>query len=187
VERELIGIQRGFDVNQNIYLYLLQKKAETSIARATVVSDNKVLDTASASDAPVKPKLKMVMLICALLGIILPAVFILMKDYIQNKITSREEIEKLTKIPVLGIVGHMSEAGGRLVVHHKPKSSIAEAFRSIRTNLIFFGMSEKNNVILITSSVGGEGKSFTAINLASVLACRITVSSLWRWTYASRS
>jgi len=56
------------------------------------------------------------------------------------------------------------------VVHHKPKSSIAEAFRSIRTNLIFFGMSEKNNVILITSSVGGEGKSFTAINLASVLA-----------------
>jgi capsular exopolysaccharide synthesis family protein len=170
VERELLGIQRGFDVNQNIYLYLLQKKSETSIARATVVSDNKVLDTASASDIPVKPKLKMVMMICLLLGFILPTIFILLRDFIQNKITSREEIEKLTKIPVLGIVGHMSEGGERLVVHHKPKSSIAEAFRSIRTNLIFFGMSEKNNVILITSSVGGEGKSFTAINLASVLA-----------------
>lgn len=170
VERELLGIQRGFDVNQNIYLYLLQKKAETSIARATVVSDNKVLDEASANDIPVKPRLKMVMTICSLLGFILPAVFILLLDFIQNKISSREEIEKLTKIPVLGIVGHMSESGGRLVVHHKPKSSIAEAFRSIRTNLIFFGMNEKNNVILITSSVGGEGKSFTAINLASVLA-----------------
>jgi len=170
MERELLGIQRGFDVNQNIYLYLLQKKAETSIARATVVSDNKVLDTASAGDDPVKPKLKLVLLVCGLFGLILPTIYILMLDFIQNKITSREEIEKLTKIPVLGIVGHMSESGGRLVVHHKPKSSIAEAFRSIRTNLIFFGMSEKNNVILITSSVGGEGKSFTAINLASVLA-----------------
>jgi tyrosine-protein kinase Etk/Wzc len=170
VERELLGIQRGFDVNQNIYLYLLQKKSETSIARATVVSDNKVLDEASVGDAPVKPKLKVVMLVCTLLGFILPTVFILLRDFIQNKITSREEIEKLTKIPVLGIVGHMSESAGRLVVHHKPKSSIAEAFRSIRTNLIFFGMNERNNVILITSSVGGEGKSFTAINIASVLA-----------------
>src|SRR5258706_2250683 len=170
VERELLGIQRGFDVNQNIYLYLLQKKAETSIARATVVSDNKVLDEASANDIPVQPKLKIVMLICVLLGLALPTVSILLLDFIQNKITSREEIEKLTKIPVLGIVGHMSESRGRLVVHHKPKSSIAEAFRSIRTNLVFFGMNEKNNVILITSSVGGEGKSFTAINLASVLA-----------------
>lgn len=170
VERELLGIQRGFDVNQNIYLYLLQKKSETSIARATVVSDNKVLDEASANDIPVKPKFNLVMTVCILLGLILPAVFILLRDFIQNKITSREEIEKLTKIPVLGIVGHMSESKGRLVVHHKPKSSIAEAFRSIRTNLIFFGMNENNNVILITSSVGGEGKSFTAINLASVLA-----------------
>ena len=170
VERELLGIQRGFDVNQNIYVYLLEKKAETSIARATVVSDNKVLDVASVSDNPVKPQLKVVMLISILLGLMLPTIYILLLDFIQNKITSREEIEKLTKIPVLGVVGHMSESAGRLVVHHKPKSSIAEAFRSIRTNLIFFGMSEQNNVILITSSVGGEGKSFTAINLASVLA-----------------
>ena len=170
VERELIGLQRKFDVNQNIFLYLLQKKAETSIARATVISDNKVLDAASVSDIPVKPSLKLVLMICILLALFLPAIGILLLDFIQNKISSRDEIERLTKIPVLGIVGHMREAGARLVVHNKPKSSISEAFRSIRTNLAFFGMSEKNNVILITSSVGGEGKSFTAINLASVLA-----------------
>ena len=170
IERELIGLQRKFDVNQNIYLYLLQKKAETGIARATVVSDNKVLDEASASDVPVKPDLKLVMTMCLLLGLLLPAFGILLLDYLQNKISSRDEIERLTKIPVLGIVGHMRETGERLVVHSRPKSSIAESFRSIRTNLAYFGMNEKNNVILITSSVGGEGKSFTAINLASVLS-----------------
>jgi len=170
VERQLIGIQRQFDVNQNIFLYLLQKKAETSIARATVVSDNKVLDDASVNDLPVKPSLRLVLMVCFLLGTILPAIYILLLDFVQNKISSRDEIEKLTKIPVIGIVGHMREADERLVVHSKPKSSISEAFRSIRTNLVFFGMNEKNNVILITSSVGGEGKSFTAINLASVLA-----------------
>lgn len=170
IERELIGLQRKFDVNQNIFLYLLQKKAETSIARATVVSDNKVLDEASVSSAPVKPSLKLVLMMCTLLGFLFPAIGILLLDVIQNKISSRDEIERLTKIPVIGIVGHMRETGARLVVHNKPKSSISEAFRSIRTNLAFFGMSEKNNVILITSSVGGEGKSFTAINLASVLA-----------------
>jgi capsular exopolysaccharide synthesis family protein len=170
IERELIGLQRKFDVNQSIFLYLLQKKAETSIARATVVSDNKVLDDASVSDIPVKPSRKLVLMICLLLAFFLPATGILMLDFIQNKISSRDEIERLTKIPVIGIVGHMKEAGTRLVVHNKPKSSISEAFRSIRTNLAFFGMSEHNNVILITSSVGGEGKSFTAVNLASVLA-----------------
>jgi capsular exopolysaccharide synthesis family protein len=170
IERELIGLQRRFDVNQSIFLYLLQKKAETSIARATVVSDNKVLDDASVSDIPVKPSRKLVLMICLLLALFLPATGILMLDFIQNKISSRDEIERLTKIPVLGIVGHMKETGTRLVVHNKPKSSISEAFRSIRTNLAFFGMSEHNNVILITSSVGGEGKSFTAVNLASVLA-----------------
>jgi tyrosine-protein kinase Etk/Wzc len=170
IERELIGLQRKFDVNQNIFLYLLQKKAETSIARATVVSDNKVLDEASVSDIPVKPSLKLVLMICILLALFLPVLGMLVLDFIQNKISSRDEIQRLTKIPVLGVVGHMREAGTRLVVHNKPKSSIAEAFRSIRTNLAFFGMNEKNNVILVTSSVGGEGKSFTAINLASVLA-----------------
>ncbi|MBP6335051.1 MAG: CpsD/CapB family tyrosine-protein kinase, partial [Bacteroidia bacterium] len=79
------------------------------------------------------------------------------------------EIEKLTKIPIIGVVGHMTD-GERLVVARKPKSSIAEAFRSIRANLMFFGLADQHKIVMITSSVGGEGKSFSTLNLATVLS-----------------
>ncbi|REK50163.1 MAG: hypothetical protein DWQ48_05080 [Bacteroidetes bacterium] len=169
IERELLGIQRNFSVNENIYLYLLQKKAETGIAKATAVSDNKVLDEASLNDKAVIPNYKAVAIITLILALCIPLIIILLQGYIKNTISSREDLEKLTKIPIIGVVGHLSD-GDRLVVNKKPKSSIAEAFRSVRANLMFFGLSENHKLVLITSSVGGEGKSFTTLNLASVLA-----------------
>jgi capsular exopolysaccharide synthesis family protein len=169
IERELIGIQRNFTVNENIYLYLLQKKAETGIAKATAVSDNKVLDSAALNDKPVIPNRKAVFIITLMIALILPVIIILLQSYLKNTISNREDIEKLTKIPIIGVVGHLS-TGERLVVATKPKSSIAEAFRSIRANLMFFGLENQHKIVLITSSVGGEGKSFSTLNLASVLS-----------------
>ena len=169
IERELLGIQRNFTVNENIYLYLLQKKAETGIAKATAVSDNKVLDTATINDIPVIPNKKAVAIITLMLIFIVPVVIILVQSYISNTISNREDIEKMTKTPIIGVVGHHNSEE-RLVVSNKPKSSIAEAFRSIRANLMFFGLSEQHKVVLITSSVGGEGKSFSTLNLATVLS-----------------
>jgi capsular exopolysaccharide synthesis family protein len=93
----------------------------------------------------------------------------LLQGFFRNTISNREEVEKLTKIPIIGVVGHLS-TGERLVVATKPKSSIAEAFRSIRANLMFFGLADNHKVVLITSSVGGEGKSFSTLNLATVLS-----------------
>lgn len=168
-ERELLSIQRKVEVNQNIYVYLLQKKAETSIARATVVSDNKVLDEASLLDEPVAPNKKLVLFIAFLLAIITPVLIVIFRSLVKSTVSSREEITRLTDVPVIGVIGHLNKSDN-LVVSHKPKSAISEAFRSVRTNLQFFGTREQKKVILITSSVGAEGKSFITINLASVIA-----------------
>ncbi len=169
IERELLGIQRNFSVNENIYLYLLQKKAETGIAKATAVSDNKVLDEASVNDKPVIPSTKAVLIISLMLAFFVPLIILLLKGYLKNTISNREDVERLTKIPIIGVVGHLSD-GERLIVARKPKSSIAEAFRSIRANLMFFGLADEHKIVMITSSVGGEGKSFSTLNLATVLS-----------------
>ena len=169
IERELLGIQRNFSVNENIYLYLLQKKAETGIAKATAVSDNKVLDDAIANDIPVIPNKKAVAIITLMMAFILPLVLVTLQAYVKNTISNREDVEKLTKVPIIGVVGHHI-SNERLVVAGKPKSAIAEAFRSIRANLMFLGLADQHKIVLVTSSVGGEGKSFTTLNLAAVLA-----------------
>lgn len=169
IERELLGIQRNFTVNENIYLFLLQKKAETGIAKATAVSDNKVLDTAIADTEPVAPDRAAVFVLALLLAIALPTGWITLATYGRGTISGREDVERMTRAPVIGVVGHHN-GKDRLAVAAKPKSAIAEAFRSIRANLMFMGLADKHRTIVITSSVGGEGKSFTALNLATVLA-----------------
>lgn len=169
IERELLNIQRDFEVNQNIYVFLLQKKAESSIAKATAVSDNKVLDEASLETEPVAPDKKLILVVALLFAVIIPSIIILLQKLFKQTINGRDDITNHTQLPVLGAIGHMKKADN-LVVTHNPKSIIAEAFRSIRTNLKFFGIANNKKVILITSSVGGEGKSFVTLNLASVFA-----------------
>jgi len=169
IERDLLAIQRKFEVNQNIYIYLLQKKAETSIAKAAAISDNKVLDEASLAEEPVEPNKKVVLLFALFAAIIVPLILVFVIKFLKTTVSSREEIARLTNIPILGVVGHGTKNDNLFVQHH-PKSRIAEAFRSVRTNLQFFGSRSGNKIILITSSVGGEGKSFATINLASVFA-----------------
>ncbi len=169
IERDLLSIQRKFEVNQNIYIYLLQKKAETSIAKAAAISDNKVLDEAVLFEEPVEPNKKAVLLFAMFAALLIPLALLFILKILRTTVSGKDEIARLTDIPVLGVVGHVTKTDN-LVVQHRPKSRIAEAFRSIRTNLQFFGSRTGNKVILVTSSVGGEGKSFVTINLASVFA-----------------
>jgi tyrosine-protein kinase Etk/Wzc len=169
VERELLSIQRRFEVNQNIYIYLLQKKAETSIAKAAAISDNKILDDAFLAEEPVEPNKKAIVLLAFFAALLFPLLLIFGIKFLRTTISGREELAAMTTIPILGVVGHVNK-NDNLIVQHNPKSRIAEAFRSIRTNLQFFGSGSGKKVILISSSVGGEGKSFVTINLASVFA-----------------
>lgn len=169
IERQLLAIQRRFEVNQNIYIYLLQKKAETAIAKAAAISDNKVLDKAVKAEEPVEPNKKLVLALSLVAAILLPLVVIIVSRIFQTTVSSRDELVQLTDIPILGIIGHVRKSDN-LVVNNSPKSRIAEAFRSVRTNLQYFGSESGNKVVMISSSVGGEGKSFVTLNLASILA-----------------
>ena len=169
MERELLGIKRNFEVNQNIYTYLLQKKAETSIAKATAVSDNKILDSSALADEPVEPSKKIIAAVILLLTLVIPTTIITTKSLLRNTVLNRDDIGIYTEVPVIGVVGH-SDENLNLVVSSRPKSAIAEAFRTIRTNLQYYGQVEGCKTILITSSVGGEGKSFVTLNLAGIIA-----------------
>ena len=101
----------------------------------------------------------------------LPMLYILTKETLNNKFQTVEEIEKAYKIPVLGVIGKNRHDKDRLVVHRKPNSTIAESFRALRSNIQFLFQSKSDSkVILVTSSVSGEGKTLCAANMATVFA-----------------
>ncbi len=168
-ERELVSIEREYRVKESLYLYLLQKEAETSLALAASVSDNRIIEEARSTPYPIRPLPKKSYSLALLLSLLLPTGFIFIRDQLNDTVRDKKIIEKLTKMPILGVVG-LSKDGYALIVSQKPKSIIAESFRSIRTNLKYFAAGKDQKVILITSSVGSEGKTYTAMNLASIIA-----------------
>lgn len=171
-EKKLIGIKRRYKLNDEIYTYLLTKRAEAGIGKASNVPDNKILDYSRPNAAAlISPKRSLNYIIAIILGLLIPIIIIVIVDFFNDKIIERKDIESQTSIPILGEVGHNSK-GAEMVVFERPKSSIAEAFRTLRTNLLYFNIDrqESSFVIAITSTISGEGKSFCAINLASVFA-----------------
>jgi len=169
-ELQLRGVERKFDLSENIYTFLLQKRSEAQIARASSLPDYEIVDNAVlATSRVVSPKKTLNYLIALILGVLLPTSFILLKDFLNNKIIETEEIEKYTKFPVLGNIFHNFHRS-KLVVNDHPNSSVTESFRSVRTNFQFFSEGGKRQVLLVTSSSSGEGKSFCSVNIASVFA-----------------
>ncbi len=169
-ERELIGIERQYRIQESLYLYLLEKQAEVSISLASSVSDNRIVDMARSSVGAVKPVKSRAYSIALLIALVIPVGFIYLREQLDDFVRDTDIISTLANgIPVIGLVG-LSKSGSNLVIRDKPNSLIAEAYRSVRTNLKFFGLNEENKVLLITSSIGTEGKTFTAMNLSSVLA-----------------
>ncbi|MGE0635317.1 MAG: GumC family protein [Bacteroidia bacterium] len=169
IERDLVEIQRQKTIKENLYLYLLQKQEESAIALASTVADNKVIEPAYFSDKPIKPVKKLSYLIALVLGLGLPMAGIYLKELLNDKVISKSVIEKNAKAPIIGIVGQ-SEEKLAITVHAKAKSAISEEFRSIRTNLQFMGVGVGEKVMLVTSSVSGEGKTFISVNLAVTFA-----------------
>ncbi len=169
-EREMIGMERQFKLNDAIYTFLLQKRAEAQIARASNAPDYEIVDEANYFKAGViSPKSKLNLIIAAFIGLFLPFVFIITKDFLNNKITEIKDIEHITSFPIIGQVLHNTSKVKAIITEY-PKSPLADSFRAIRTNVNFFAQGREKMVILITSSMSGEGKSFAAINIASVYA-----------------
>ncbi|MBK9356490.1 MAG: polysaccharide biosynthesis tyrosine autokinase [Bacteroidales bacterium] len=169
-ERQLFGIERTFKLNDAIYTFLLQKRSEAQIARASNTPDYEVIDPARhVTTALIYPKKTLNYIIAILAGLVLPFVIIVLGDFLNMKITSKKEIENLSSLPIIGHVFH-NDTKNKIVISEATNSPISESFRSIRTNLQFYSRGIDKQVILITSSYSGEGKSFIAQNLASVFA-----------------
>lgn len=169
-ERQFIGIERNRSLNENIYLLLLQQKERYGIAKAAAVADIVVLDYAEGG-WQIKPKKNMAYIIAVFAALSFSLSIIFIKDFLNDTLNDRSQVEKMTPVPVLGTVNHARQTNSsNLVVSQKPKSAVAEAFRSIRTNLQYLAPEAENKVVVITSTISGEGKTFFSINMAAILA-----------------
>lgn len=169
-ERRLIQIQRTFDLNNTVYTFLLEKRSEAGIAKASRVSDNRTIDTADPQNAlRIKPRVRKNYMLAFIIGLVLPAIAIVVIDLMNDKIIDKKDIEKITRTPILGYISH-SNYNTEIPVVEKPGSTLSESFRSIRTSLRYFMTDEKPRVIGISSTISGEGKTFVAVNLAAIIS-----------------
>ncbi len=166
---ELLERKRRVESLQNLYKYLQEKKEETSISRASTISSSRTVDKAFSSRNPVKPNKRAIRFLAIALGLGLPALFIFLGEVFNDKITTRTDVERITRAPILGEVGH-SYADNVLVVNKVNRSMVAEQFRIIRSNLQYVLNNQDKAVILVTSSFSGEGKSFVSTNMGAVMA-----------------
>lgn len=169
-EQKMINIQRQYSLTNEIYTFLLQKRAETNISLASSISDIQIVETASPDTAvSIGPARKMILSFGLILGLAIPAAFIILFNFFDSRIVSQDDIENNTKLPIVGNIMHSNDEA-ELSVFRNPKSNIAESFRELRTNLEFMLPDSKTKVISIHSTNPGEGKSYNSINLGTILA-----------------
>lgn len=167
---EVRQLQRVISFNEMIYNSLLENKIEANIAIASTTSDYKVLSEPKWYGIPISPDTKGNYNTALFLGLVLPIAFIVFKEKFNPKVRYRDDITKNIEFPIIGYVGH-STIGDKLIIKERPKSLLSESLRAIRANLEYY--LEKNNeskVLLISSSLSGEGKSFTSVNMAALYA-----------------
>lgn len=169
-ERQYINIQRDFNINDQIYTFLLEKRAEAGIAKASNIADHKVLDKAMPENAiHIKPKTSSNYMMALILGFLFPLAVIFLIEYFNNKILSKSDIEHNTRVPILGSVGHNDKAS-EIPVFEGPKTALAESFRGLRSSLYYMLKGKDKKVVAVTSAISGEGKTFCAVNLATIMA-----------------
>ncbi len=169
-EQKMVNIQRQFNLTNEIYTFLLQKRAETNIALASSMPDVQIIDIARPEAASnVGFSGTKILILGFLFGNAMPLAFILLLNYFDDRIRTQKDLEKNTSIPILGNIIH-SLTKSDLAVHENPKSNIAESFRALRTSLQYMLTGSQGKVISIHSTNPGEGKSFTSVNLAIILA-----------------
>lgn len=169
-ERELVKIQRRYDFSDNVYNYLLEKRAEAGIAIASNVVEKSVVDEAMmVGSGAVSPNRKMIYAAAFLLGFGGALGLIILKDFLNDNIVSHEDLEQYTRIPFLGVVSHGSRREQSNVVANA-LSPVGESFRSLRVNLQYLTLGKEVNVIGITSSRESEGKTYCSVNLGAAMA-----------------
>ncbi|MFD1871845.1 exopolysaccharide transport family protein [Hymenobacter bucti] len=169
-ERQLGTLTTTSSFNEKNYSYLVEKRNEAAIALATNSTDKKIVDAAKQNGTgPSSPKPLLIGLLALLAGIVLPAGVVLMQEKTNSRVQSKEDLARLTNIPMLGVIPHGTTQDKQTMLND-PRSPIAEAFRAVRVNMQYLAAGLDKRVIGVTSSVPGEGKSFCTVNLAAELA-----------------
>lgn len=168
-QRGIVNINRNVEIYSEIYKFLLETRAQTIIAKASIVADKIVLEAAYGNGL-LHPLPVMTLAAGIGGGLALALLIIFFKGIYYNYVFSKEDIKEATDLPIIGVIGKSKDAEDEyLMVDKFPQSQIAEAFRVIRTNLSYFASKSKHKVILVTSTMPGEGKTFTAVNIATIL------------------
>lgn len=179
-ERQFVSIARQQEIKAGLYLMLLQKREENAITLAATANNAKTIDEALADDNPVSPKRMMIYLAALVLGVGFPVGIIYLICLTKFKIEGRADVEKLTSLPVIGDIPLADEKSGSIAVFENQNNLMSETFRNIRTNLQFM-LENGKNVVLVTSTISGEGKSFVSSNLAislSLLGKKVVIVGL---------
>jgi len=179
-ERQYVSIARQQEIKAGLYLMLLQKREENAITLAATANNAKIIDEPVAVGGPVSPKPKMIYMIALVLGVGLPVGIIFLIGLTKFKIEGRGDVEKLTRLPIVGDVPLTTEKNGSIAVFENQNDLMSETFRNVRTNLQFI-LKNDQKVILVTSTVSGEGKSFISSNLAislSLLGKKVVIVGL---------
>ncbi|MFD2203291.1 GumC family protein [Shivajiella indica] len=166
IERELLDINRNQSIKQDHYLLLTQKREEAMLTLAATSSNSKVIDPPSAYDKPVKPKKTLIYIFGIFLGLGIPFGFIYVKDLMDDTIRLKSDVQHLTSTQILGEISNNKENLGILALRPGKKTLIAEQFRFIRSNLAPIIFKTKGKVIMVSSGMSGEGKTFFSLNLA---------------------
>lgn len=172
-ERALTGIARQQEIKAGLYMMLLQKREENSIALAATADNAKIIDAATADDWPIAPNYGLIRMIAVVAGVLIPVIVITLINFFRIRIEGHDDVEKLTRIPILcDVPTHhaQSKSDSPIVVRENGNDLMAEVFRSLRTNLQFILGSKENKVVLVTSTISGEGKTFISCNLGVSLA-----------------
>ena len=166
-EQEFIEVMRNKVLKEELYLFLYKQREENALTLASTVTPAKVVNTPQMNPTPVAPRLSFIGLVCLILGVMLPLAVMVMYDIMNNRISDEaRELERKLKIPLGGSLVK-NHHGGHIAVREGENSVSAELFRTLRTNLRFMQPKDvKCPVLLVTSSVNGEGKSYVATNLA---------------------
>ncbi len=173
-ERRYGQLERKFKMNEEINTYLMKRKAEAEMIRASTVSKNRILDRALLPHTPIKPKRETLVFIGLLLGFIAGIFVAFIRVFLDTKIQNENDISQSVDYPILGSIPHLdvTEEGwkGKIKVFEEVKSAVAESFRHLRSNLQFISKQEGSQIILLTSTVGQEGKTTIAVNLAAIMS-----------------
>jgi tyrosine-protein kinase Etk/Wzc len=168
-ERVYLDYARQQSLKQDLYLFLLQKREETAISQTATISSCRILDDAESDDSPFAPKKSLIYIIGLVAGVLLPVVGLSVKEMLNIRIQNKSDIDRHTDVPLLGEISR-SINRKKLLVYCDPLSIISEEIRALRTNLKYITDKGKSNVIMFTSSMSGEGKSFISLNLANSIA-----------------